>query len=285
MLKEQYILIFAAIVLAGALYFFGNRKAPPKPVVMPANISKMPDSEVVKVDFDKIIESVLPKIDESQRTVIEQLNKQKSEADDKKEQVRLLNQLAQKWEEAKYIEIAAIQYQKLAKIDSTEENWLKAADQLEFSFRMAKDSTVRVYLLQNAIDAYAKSYEFDTTNLDVKTKWGACIVDGYPAQVNKVMQGIQMLLDVTRKNPKHLDAQLVLARKALDSGQYPKALERLNLIIEEDSENSEAYYYMGETYLAMGNKEKAIEAFKNCKKFTKNATFVEELEKYIQEIM
>ena len=80
------------------------------------------------------------------------------------------------------------------------------------------------------------------------------------------MKGIMLLREVVSKDSTHINAQLNLGLFAVQSGQYDKAIERFERILQMKPEFTEAYLYLGQTYASMGKKDKAIEALEKFKK-------------------
>ena len=58
------------------------------------------------------------------------------------------------------------------------------------------------------------------------------------------MKGILLLRDLNEKNPDNVKIILTLARLGLQTGQFDKAIARIESALEIDSENSEAICYM-----------------------------------------
>ena len=94
-----------------------------------------------------------------------------------------------------------------------------------------------------------------------------------------------MLRDVTAVDSINVPANFMLGRMAIVSGQFDKAIQRFERVVRQEPTNAEAYYLLADSYLAVGQKEKAIEALKNCKKLIKNPTFATEIDKYINKII
>lgn len=276
--KNQLLVVVSGIALVIALYFGGRRHK----IVEPK--ADEPSSTSIQVDFDRLTNNLKEKIDSLQRDSIQLLEAKLTKAITDSTKIELLQQLAQQWQNARYVEVAAYFHQKIAKIDSTQKRWEQAAHQLAMAFRVANDTTFRSFLLTNAIDAYNTALGFEPENTDLKLNLATCYVEGYMNQPEKLMKGIFMLREITEQDSTNVPANLVLGRMAIVSGQFERAIQRFQTIIELDPQNVEAYYYLGEAFFGIGDKEKAIDALKECKKLVKNPTFAKELEEYIQKI-
>ena len=98
------------------------------------------------------------------------------------------------------------------------------------------------------------------------------------------MQGVSILLDIVHKDSTNIDALLLLGRFGIISGQYDKALARLEKILHLRPQNSEAMLLMAEAYNAQGNKTKAVEMLERCKKTVTAPEAKKEIEHYIESI-
>ena len=76
------------------------------------------------------------------------------------------------------------------------------------------------------------------------------------------MQGIQMLLSMVEENPNNVEAHFVLGEFAIRSGQMEKAVARFNTIINLQPQNTLAYIYKGEALMQMDSLETALATFK-----------------------
>jgi cytochrome c-type biogenesis protein CcmH/NrfG len=97
----------------------------------------------------------------------------------------------------------------------------------------------------------------------------------------ETMQGVQMLLSITREKPDNVPANLMLGRLAIQSGQFDKAVQRFETVLKSEPENTEALYFLAEAYKGKGNKQKAIELFEKCKKIVNNPEFNRDIDQYI----
>ncbi|QQS29454.1 MAG: tetratricopeptide repeat protein [Sphingobacteriales bacterium] len=289
--KSQLALVLACIALVALLYIFGQRRSLDSPVsdqmtsgmVMP----KMnDDKELLKtqIDISALSERLKAKINPTTADSITYWEQQFQQSEDTAKQIQTLKQIARLWEKEGYLELGANYYRQIARSDSTQSNWKEAADKLADAFQLAGDSTMRLFLIENAIDAYQKTLKFDTSQLEIKVNIANCYFDAYSDNPQMVMAGVMLLRGVTNVDSTHIPANLSLGRMSIVSGQFDKAVLRFQTIIRKDPSNAEAYYYLGESYAALGQKEKAKEAFENCKKLIKNPNFAAELDKYIQQL-
>jgi cytochrome c-type biogenesis protein CcmH/NrfG len=98
------------------------------------------------------------------------------------------------------------------------------------------------------------------------------------------MVGVQKLRDVVAANPDNIEAQLTLANLAIQSGQYDKAIERLETLLQKHPDEAKAMFVLAEAYRSKGDTKKAIEIFEQCKKLLKDPGLKAEIDNYIKSI-
>ncbi|RZK41272.1 MAG: hypothetical protein EOO90_11895 [Pedobacter sp.] len=188
--------------------------------------------------------------------------------------------LAKKWDDveqsipsAMYLEVVAIKEPVL-------NNWLAAGTRFLKAFDNTRDSVVRTEMLQRANGSFTKAMALDSSSIEAKTGLGVTIVNGMGAP----MQGITMLLDVVKRDPKNMRANMNLGVFAIQSGQFDKAITRFNTIISTIQATPDAYFYLGKAYESLGKNTEAIDAYLNSKKLAANPTFTKFIDERIAEI-
>jgi len=175
--------------------------------------------------------------------------------------------LAQKWASVDQEVPSALYLEILANKDKSLGNWVAAGDKFLKAFDNTRDSVLLPALLQKANASYKNALAIDSTSIDAKTGLGITIVDG----MGMPMQGIAMLLDVVKKDPKNLKANMSLGTFAIKSGQFDKAITRFNDIIAIKP-SPDAYFYLATAYENLGKNTEAIDAYANSKKLAGNPT-------------
>lgn len=285
--RNQLLLVLGAVILIGLLYFGGNRTSPLSETSNETTQLDTSKQQVkLQINFDKLANNLKQKITPELRDSIELLE---SKLEDLQSSTTITHadayhELGVLWEKAQYIELASYYFQQSAKKDSTESRWGKAGEKLAFAFRISSDSSMRVYLVESTLEALNNASAFDTSNLDYQIELAATYIDGYGNQGQQVMKGVFMLRDITEQDSTNAKANLLLGQMAIVSAQFDKAVARFKRVIRKEPQNVQAHYYLGEAYLALDQKEKAIEAYKDCKKWVKNPTFANQLNKLIDKL-
>lgn len=182
--------------------------------------------------------------------------------------------LAQKWDDMEQDIPSALYLEIVAAKEPSLNNWLITGDRFIKAFDNTRDSVMQPALLQKANVAYTNAMQIDSTSNDAKTGLGITIVNG----MGMPMQGIAMLMDVVKKDPKNLKANMSLGTFAIKSGQFDKAITRFKDIIAIKP-SPDAYFYLGTAYENLGKNAEAVDAYLKSKKLAANPT----LSKFIDE--
>ena len=202
---------------------------------------------------------------------------QTATAEDKIESAKLL---AQKWDDLEQAIPSAMYLEVVAKGQPTLTNWLTAGTRFLKAFDNTQDSLIQPVMLQKANASFTSALAIDSANNDAKTGLGITIVNGMGAP----MQGIAMLMDVVKKDPKNLKANMNLGMFAIKSGQFDKAVIRFNDIISNIKASPDAYFYLATAYENLGKNNEAIDAYLNSKKLAANPTLSSFIDKKVTEL-
>lgn len=188
--------------------------------------------------------------------------------------------LAQKWDDVEQTVPSAMYLEVVANNEGSLSNWLNAGTRFLKAFDNTQDSLIQPAMLQKANNAFTKALAIDTSSLEAKTGLGITIVNGLGAP----MSGIAMLLDVVKKDPKNLKANMQLGMFAIKSGQFDKAIIRFNNIISNIKATPDAYFYLATAYENLGKNTEAIDAYLNSKKLAANPTLSTFIDKKVAEL-
>jgi tetratricopeptide (TPR) repeat protein len=172
---------------------------------------------------------------------------------------------------------------KRAELLPSEESWFVAGDNYFSNFR-STPAVRKNYMIRSAIDCYHEVLALNAENLSAKNAIGVCYVEGAAILKEPPMKGIGMIREVLEKDPENIDALVNLGYFAIQSGQYERAIERFNTVLEIDSNHSEAYLYLTDIYLSLEKKEIAISNLKKYKKFVDDPVKIDQIDNYIEEI-
>lgn len=195
------------------------------------------------------------------------------------DKIKLLQQLANKWDDVAKPAPQAFIYEEMAKVSPKFEYWLKAGNAYRAAYTNLQDSTLAQALNQNAIHAYEAALKANTSSLDAKTGLGAAMVSG----TNNPMAGIALLREVVAADPKNLEANKTLGLFSLQSRQFDKAIERFKTVIDQKPD-AESYFYLATGYENIGMKKEAVTAFQKSKELAADPSLSQFIDRKIAEL-
>lgn len=264
-------LVVAALVLAVGLFLAPSQ----------VNVKSKPaaDTQLTasKFDYESLIKTAKNSLDEERKGKLTALEIRLSAHPDS---IPLYDSLGKAWDNANIPAVAAYYFEKKAEKVPAEKNYLDAAYRYFDAYKIAGDTALRAYMVQQAIVNYEKVLEKNPANLDAKTDLGVCFAEG----TAEPMKGIMMLREVVTTNPNHEMAQFNLGLLSLKSTQYAKAIERFDKVIAINPKRSEAYIYKGQTYLQMGDTANAIKALELYKSNADNYEMVQQVSKLLEDL-
>lgn len=276
----QVILLVSVVGLTAGVYFFGDFKGPDEGPVATTQ------HEGVEGTFDYGLyrEMTVASFDAVTRKEVEKLEKDLAGAETDTAKAGAINALIAYFESKDAHVIAARYSADLAEMRNTAEVWNKTGDNyLSVLYGAQLPPDVQAFVLESAQASYQKALELQPDNVEAKISLATTYMEATGATANP-MQGVTMLLDVVREDSANVRAQLILGRFGIVSGQFDKAIERLEKVVALDPDNTEAYFYLGEAHNGLGNVAKAIEYFEKCRQMVDDPEFRAQLDAYIEQL-
>ena len=263
MFSAKQIAVIALIaVLVAALFSLNIKGLQKEEASKPTTAAK--EQAVVALSLEQVSESAKQTINASLAAEITTLETALKNADEPSK-LALYKQLALKWDDVNVAIPSAFYKELVAQTESSYENWVLAGDQLTTAYQTTQDSTSQPALVQKAITAYQAALKLNPASLDAKTGLGTAYVSGTP----NPMQGITLLLEVVKQDPKNIKANTNLGLFAMRSGQFDKAVTRFKTVIEQKPD-PEAWFYLATSYENLGQNKDAILAFEKSKELAAN---------------
>ena len=275
---KQALIIVAIVLLVGFLFTrpikgLETKKEAAKPAVA---TSQTDVPQLSLGEISSTAKNLISSTSGKEITTLENTYKSASGAD----KIAQAKNLAQKWEDLEQPAPSAMYLEAVATEESSLANWLNAGNRFLKAFDNTQDSLLRPSMLQKANNAFTKALTLDSASLDARTGMGITIVNGLGAP----MQGIAMLQQVVKEDPKNLKANMNLGMFAIKSGQFDKAIVRFNNIISQIKATPDAYFYLATAYESLGRNKEAVDAYLNSKKLAANPTLSSFIDKKVAEL-
>ena len=274
MLRNQIILSLAALTLLLGLYFGGQRhkKGGEQGQVNMVRGGATANATVPEFAFQPYADSLILRLSVADRKKWEELSATHSQPD-----TQLLKQQARFWETQQQATLAGYYFKKAAFLENTEKSLTFAGNLFLAVLQKTEQPDLRHWQALQAIACYEKVLTLNRNNPDVQVALATCYTEG----TGETMKGVMLLREVTQKDSNHIAGNLLLGKLAIQSGQYDKAIKRLEKVLKLKEGDTEALYFLAEAYKGSGNKSKAIELFELCKKKVNRPEFSREIDQYI----
>lgn len=222
------------------------------------------------------------KLSEEDRKYLDELSAQAEEAKDESLKSSIYDSLISFSIKRGVPPLVASYTEKKAEAIPSEANFMLAGDNFFKAFRLSSEKPKE--LIANAIKNYQKVLEINPNNLKAETAMGVASVEGSSQLGLMPMKGIGILKEVLNKDPKNVDALTNLGYFAIQSGQYEKAIERFETVLQIEPRNAEAYIYLTDVYLSQDKVEEGIETLEKYKSLVEDPLVKQQVDDYIKEI-
>ena len=279
MLKKQLIFILTGLALVILLFIFGTTVAPKSKSGPPAI------SAVKTFDIHNFITEEKKHLSASQVINLGKLENSVTRGDVNSQLITANTQLADFWKDsARSFEPYFYYLSEAAKLDKSEKNLTFAAQLILENLRGEQDEAKLNWKTEQAIALFEKAVELYPNNDDLKIGLGSCYVfgKGRTGGPQETMKGIQQLLSVVRKDSTNMKAQMMLGVGGYVSGQYDKAIERLQKVVKAQPENLEAIAFLADTYAAKGDKKEAVKWYLISKRLMNDTHYSQEVDERIK---
>ncbi len=268
MKRQQIILAASGLFLFIVLFFFAQT-IPPKKKIAPAIEGSSGEVSVKPIDIQQILDASKSKLKPEQVSYLNRLENSVVRGDVKEQQLKAYQQLAAFWKDSVRNGFLPFVYYagQIGKLESSEKNLTFAAQLFLENLRELDDRALKTWMANQAKDLFQQALQINPNNDSTKIGLGACYIFGSDAgNPQEVMQGIQQILEVSRKDPTNMYAQFMLGLGGAVSGQFDKAIERLTNVVQHQPDNLEAIMKLAEINEQKGNKEQAITWYEAGKK-------------------
>ncbi len=286
MKRQQFIAAAIGVVLFLSLYFFGQTLPPREKKPAPAE-GQANSSTVKSIDFQDILQAAKSRLNPAQLSHINRLENSVVRGDVKNQQLHAYRELAGYWKDSVQEAFLPFAYYtaEAAKLEKSEKSLTFAAQLFLEGLRGQDNPALKTWMATNAKELFEKALEINPGNDSSKIGLGASYIFGSTAgNPREVMQGIQQILEVTRRDSSNMYAQFMLGLGGMESGQFDKAIERLTTVVRHQPANIEAILLLAEASQQKGDKANAIKWYEAGKKLIRNQDMIREIDQRIKSL-
>lgn len=274
--RNLQIIVIAVSVLLFAFLYFGGRTVPQnrsdvdKTRALRAESSTDIDELILSAKADFTKEQLAPIVEIEANLPLQLTDSLRAES---------FKILSKEWNSLNQFAIGGIYAQKVAEIFNTEESWSITGTTFGIGQKRATDEEVRKFCVEQAVAAFNKAIELNPKETQHKINLALVYVE-----TEQPMQGIGMLRDLNQKEPNNTAVLLALGQLSVRSGQYDKAIERYQKVVDIEPSNLRAYYAMAQVYESLGKVQDAIEAYNQCLELSDDETFKSGIQQNIKKL-
>jgi len=272
MKRQRYLVAGTGVLLLLVLYFFGQT-VPPHQKTVAASGGGQGNPVVKSIGLQEILQAAQAGLSPAQLSYVNRLQHSVVRGDVTAQQLSAYRQLAGFWKDSVQNGFILYAYYtgEAAKLEKSETNLTFAAQIFLQNLRGQDNPALKSWMATDAKELFEKALELDPNNDSSKVGLGASYVFGAEAgNPMEVMQGIQRILEVARRDSTNMYAQLMLGWGGLESGQLDKAIERLTTVVRHQPANIEAILLLAEVQQQRGDKAEAIRWYEAAKKVLGN---------------
>lgn len=257
MSQLQVTVIIISCLLFVGLYFGGDTKPETQEAV-----EKTRAISATSTSIQSLLPDAKSKLSVDTSAIVMSIEREVAAAPSDTAKAEVLKKLAGIWYGAGRADISGYYAQEIANILNTEDAWSIAGTTYMLGARRTGEKKIRDFCFSNAVTAFENAISINPSNYSHKVNLALCFTEN-PPQDNP-MKGILMLREYNQTAPENVLVLTTLARLAIQTNQFDKAIERLNTAIRVAPDNKKANCLLVQAYDGLGNKEKAAQYAAKC---------------------
>jgi tetratricopeptide (TPR) repeat protein len=250
--KPQWITVVVGIFLVTVVYLFGRTV----PIKKPSANKPQTETSATTALTDTILNMAKRQIKPQQLIRITTLENSISRGAVKDQQLSVYHQLAHFWGDSAGLFLPYAWYKgEAARLENSENSLTFAARLFLENLQQEQSPEFRRWEALQAKDLFERSLNINPNNDSAKVGLGACYLFGNISAAP--MEGIAKIREVLAKDSNNVYAHMTLANASILSGQYDKAITRLETINRIEPDNVEAIILLADVYEKMNDKVNA----------------------------
>lgn len=230
--REKAIYIVASIILIAVLYFgFDSKPSSQKA------LEKSRALNTEKFDIRSLAKEAKSGLQKDEAAFLETLETQLNHVTEDSQKIVLLKELSGYWFSVKQPILAGLYAREVAALSATAQGWSIVGTTFASALRQEGLEAEKItFAREQAADAFEKAISMEPSVVDHRINQALCFVEA-PLQ-DQPMKGIQMLAGLAKDYPQSALPPYHLARLAIRTGQYDRALERIQQAMTLEPENA-----------------------------------------------
>ncbi len=270
MLKTRIILFFACAIVIWLIFLL------PKAVVENESQLKAVDSTQSSKGATAAGHSSAPV---ALTNAIKSLRTQYLQGSSNQKNAIFADSLRNLYTQAGQFDSAAWYAEQAATFFKTTESFLKTGNSYYEAYTFALAPEKQKAMAEKTQEWLGKAIEANPKNLEARTKMAMTYLSS-----SSPMKGIQMMREVLAEDPKNEFTLFNMGILSIQSGQFDRAIDRLNELIEVNPNHIQGQLLLGVAYMNKGSKEKAKTQFEKVKKLDNDPAVQATVDSYLKDL-
>jgi len=258
MQRIHYIVLFSALLLLLAMYVGCETKASSV-----KEISRTRSLVLESTTLEVLEKNASDALDAATLLRVQNLKQEMEVEANLEKKAELARELSSLWYASGFSAIAGGYAEKVAGWIPSATTWSIAGTTFGQVLATEKVGKVRDFAVAHAQTAFENAISFAPDDWTHKLNLALILTDAPPA--DNPMKGVKMLLDLDRSYPDNSRILFHLGRLAIQTGQYEKAVERLEKSLSLDAKQPKIYCLLETAYRETKRLDLAASASNRCR--------------------
>ena len=256
--KAQISIVFAAFLLFCGLYFGLDTRNKNQQVAVRSQAM-----QVESTDFASLLNEAKSQLKPTQVSEVTDLEHRIETAKDSASKVAALKNLSGYLYRNQQLAVAGGLAEQVAELENTDSAWSVAGGTFFNGLIGTQEPKIRAYCAEHAVKAFESAASLNPANVAHRVNL-ALVYSENPPQDNP-MKAVLMLRDLESKHPEDPAVYNALGRLAIKTGQWQRAIDRLEKSWSLDKKNPNTPCLLAKAYEGAGQTDKMAEYAKLCK--------------------
>jgi tetratricopeptide (TPR) repeat protein len=255
--KPQYLALVAALVVFLGLYL-GFQTTPSAQKAVERSRSLTGES----TGFETLVESAKAGLDADQAAKVLDWEQQAAAAATDSVRASILKELSGFWYRQGSIPVAGGYAEQVAEIEQDDESWSVAGATFFNALSAEQDPVRREYCANHAVKAFESAISLQPERVEHQVNLALLYAENPPP--DNPMKAVLMLRELESKHPENASVYNALGRLAIKTGQWDRAVQRLEKAWSLDKTNPNTPCLLAKAFEGAGQGAKAAEFAALC---------------------
>lgn len=255
--KAQYLAVLGALALFLGLYFGFDTKTDKQKTT-----ERSRALQAESTSFETLLTDAKAHLTAEQSAQVAEKERLLESAATEDERSAAFKSLSGLWYSFGQIPVAGGFAEQVAELENADSSWSVAGATFYNGLVTSQDPVIRSFCANHAIKAFESAASLNPSSVEHRVNLALVYAENPPP--NNPMQAVMMLRDLESKHPDNPAVFNALGRLAIKTGQWERAIERLEKAWALDKKNSNTPCLLAKAYEGAGNTTKANEFAAIC---------------------